>query len=1056
MKKRMAAFLFGLLGILSAAIFLFVGCSSDGEVVFSGIPSEYTLKASESDFDFLNGVSATQDGKTVEVSVDDSAVEFGKAGEYKVIFSVGEEKAEAVVKIYGTPTYTAEDVTISYGGDPLEGIVCKDSFGADLTVTHTDFEKDASGRVLYKAHEITYTATDAAGNKVEFSRNVTVTDTALTMIKDTEVDLVSPNITWIVGANSEIVSVSLLNGNEAQAVGADNYTFSSNVGRFAFKPEYLASLETGKAYSFDLTFSTGYKTVKITVTDNQAPAYTLSDDADGAEFCEGKISLPVAEKDPESYQKIEVEYLLNGEKVTDPTAAELTEGKYEYKIVYKRGGGEIENASVTMNFTVMTASDYYGRAIEGEKFLFYWNVMIYCNNRPATANNRVEMVTVDGRQAFHMINDLVGHQDDCRGFYFDMAYLDGIRKAGFSHLSITFKMELDSEGRNNFFIDYYETDSEKLYNGKDHWRGGNGEYWGKAADMKEEWVTVTIPMNESSTSELFFLSESQGFYIESIVPVVQAAYVAKVSDTDAFGMEVAVQCGNDTLPNLKLFYNADSNSAEAALKANWISVGSGIDVDGCGDITPVFTSHKEGWGSSDETDPNHYNFPRLTDPSLGVHNQMSGKAYIRWQIVNGESNATLEIYYFFPTAHGGSGEYEKVLSVGNLPLLENGYAGFIVNDSKDSNPNLTEFLSFNGVNTAEEITADGAVIDFNTQCALSDQFFSIRLFYNAKDKNFASILSAPSVFFANGTGENGQLVAAQNVSGTVTFNDPNSWGSANETANSYNFPGFRDAASYAMHDENSGRVYVRLVIYNDSETGKGTLEVYYDNRSNADQYGGKGSQVLVLKITGLDPVEDGFAGIIIDDSVFSSHWFGNSILYTEGFSVEPYEPAYSQSIAADTDKVTMTFDAQCGESLRNIRLFYNAADNTLAGINAGAGLTFAGDVITATASGSVSFVDAQLWGSASDTANAYNLPHMQKAHEKAYHDPNSGLVTVKIEIENTDGGAVVRLYYENPSSGDFDLILTVSGMDALGEGYAGLIVDGNIISHKHIKNFVLE
>src|SRR5699024_12062254 len=48
-------------------------------------------------------------------------------------------------------------------------------------------------------------------------------------------------------------------------------------------------------------------------------------------------------------------------------------------------------------------------------------------------------------------------------------------------------------------------------------------------------------------------------------------------------------------------------------------------------------------------------------------------------------------------------------------------------------------------------------------------------------------------------------------------------------------------------------------------------------------------------------------------------------------------------------------------------LFYNAADNTLAGINAGAGLTFAGDVITATASGSVSFVDAQAWGSASDT-----------------------------------------------------------------------------------------
>ncbi|PWM02726.1 MAG: hypothetical protein DBY05_01510 [Clostridiales bacterium] len=1054
MKKRMATVLLGLIGVFAAAIFLFVGCGG-GEVVFSGILSEYTLKASESDFDFLNGVSATQDGKTVEVSVDDSAVEFGKSGEYKVIFSAGKEKAEAKVKIYGTPTYTAEDVTISYGGDPLEGIVCKDSFGTDLTVTHTDFEKDASGRVLYKAHKIAYTATDVAGNKVEFSRNVTVTDTALTMIKDTKVDLISPKITWIVGANSEIVSVKLLNGDEVQAVDADNYTFSSNVGRFAFKPEYLASLETDKAYLFDLTFSTGYKTAEITVTDKQLPAYTLSDDVDGAEFCEGEISLPVAEKAPESYQKIKVEYFLNSEEVADPDAATLKKGSYEYKIVYKRGGEEIENASVTMNFEVMEASEYYGRPIKGEKFLSYWNVMVYCTNRPATANNRVEIATVDSRQAFHMINDLVGHEDDCRGFYFDMAYLDGIRKAGFSHLSITFKMELDSEGRNNFFIDYYETDSEKLYNGKDHWRGGNGEYWGKAADMKGEWATVTIPMNESSTSELFFLSESQGFYIESIVPVVQAAYVAEATDTDAFGMEVAVQCGEDTLSNLKLFYNASSNSAEAALKANWISVGRGIDVAGCGNITPVFTSHKAGWGSPDATDGKRYDFPRLTDPSRDVHNQETGKAYIRWQIVNGESSATLEIYYFFPTAHKGSGEYEKILSVGNLPLLRNGYAGFIVNDGKDSNSNLTEFLPFNGVNTAEKISAKGAVIDFNTQCALSDQFFSIRLFYNAKDKNFASIKSAPSVFFANGTGENEQLVAAENISETVAFNDPNSWGKANAAANSYNFPGFREAASYGMHDGNSGRVYVRLVIYNDIETGKGTLEVYYDNRSNDAEYGGKGSQVLVLKIAGLDPVQDGFAGIVIDDSVFSSHWFEKTILYTEGFSVKPYEPAYSQSVAADKDKVTMTFDMQCGESIRNIRLFYNAADNTLAGANAGAGLIFAGDVVTATVSDGVSFEDARGWGNASDTANAYNLPHMQKAHEKAYHDPNSGLVTVKIEIENIDGKAVVKMYYKNPATGDFDLILTVSGMDELSGGYAGLIVDNNIISHKHIKNFVL-
>lgn len=1048
MKKKLAVLL---LGLLSISLLLFVGCSG-GKVVFSGVSAEYNLKAAESEYDFLDGVSATQGGKDTKVKVDTSAVEFGKAGEYTITFSAGKEKITAKVKIYGMPTYTAEDITIGYGTDALQGVVCKDSFGNDLEVTHSEFEKDSLGRILYKTHEITYTAQDVAGNTVEFSRKVTITDTALTMIKDKTVDLADASINWIVGQGSELVSVRLLKEGGAEDVAAENYTFTAGVGRFEFDPEYLASLETGKAHAFDFTFSTGYKTVKITVTDNETPAYTVDGDIDGAEFCEGKITLPETVKNAGSYQKIEIEYRLNDQVVTD-LDAELTEDEYEYKILYKRGGGVIQEATVTMNFTVMAANEYYGRAIQGERFQQFWNVMITCDNRPATADNRVEMATVDGKSAYHMINDLVGHQDDCRGFYLDMNYLDGIRRAGFTHLSITYKLELDKDGRNNFFIDYYETDPQKYYNGKDRWRGGNGEYWGKAAEMKDEWVTVTIPMNESATSQLFFLAESQGFYIESVVPAMRAAYVAEVRDTDAFGMEVAVQCGNDTLPNLKLFYNAKSNSAESALESNWISVGNGIAVEGCGDIVPTFTSHKDGWGSADATNAKRFEFPRLTDPSRGVHNNQSGKAYIRWQIVNGAYSATLEIYYFFSKGNSGfdhSGEYEKVLSVGNLPLLKNGYAGFIVNDKKESDPNLTEFLFFNGVSTAEKISEKGAVIDFNTQCALSDQLFSIRFFYNAKDTNFASVKTAPSIFFANGTGANGNLVKAENVDGTVSFSDLKGWGSANGGANSYNFLAFRDAHLKSLHDGNSGRAYVRLVICNDSD-GKATLSVYIDNRTNTDL--GKGSQLLVLQIKGLDAVEEGYAGILIDDSVFSSHWFEKNIWYTEGFKVTPYEPAYMQNIAQDTGKITMMFGAQCGESLRKIRLFYNADSNTAAGVASNAGVLFEGDTVSAIAAGSVTFEDEKDWGSASETANAYNLLHMQKAHEKRYHDPNNGIVTVKIEIENSGAGAVLKMYFKDPASEDFDLILTVSGLDAIGGGYAGLVIDDNIIDHKHIKDF---
>ena len=161
------------------------------------------------------------------------------------------------------PTYTAEDITIGYGTDALQGVVCKDSFGNDLEVTHSEFEKDSLGRILYKTHEITYTAQDVAGNTVEFSRKVTITDTALTMIKDKTVDLADASINWIVGQGSELVSVRLLKEGGAEDVAAENYTFTAGVGRFEFDPEYLASLETGKAHAFDFTFSTGYKTVTI-------------------------------------------------------------------------------------------------------------------------------------------------------------------------------------------------------------------------------------------------------------------------------------------------------------------------------------------------------------------------------------------------------------------------------------------------------------------------------------------------------------------------------------------------------------------------------------------------------------------------------------------------------------------------------------------------------------------------------------------------------------------------------------------------------------------------
>jgi len=371
MRKKITCLL---LVLLSLSLLTVVGCG-DEEIVISGVPAEIAIKATETDYDFLSGVSATKDGKAASVSVDKSEVKFGTPGEYTVKFTVGEETATAKVKIYGMPTYTAQDAEIGYGEDLTKGIVCKDSFGKDLELTHSEPEKDGEGRVLYKTHEITYTAQDAVGNVAEFKRKVTVVDNALTAVRDKTVDLADASVSWIVGDDSSVVSVKKIAGDKKEDVAASNYTFASQVGRFAFKPEYLATLATETAHEFDLTFSTGHKSVKITVTDSQDPKYTVDGDVDGLELCEGAVKLPETVKNAESHQKIDVEYLLNDQPITDLNP-ELEAGDYEFAIVYKRGGAEIGAARVEMNFTVLTAKDFYGREISSEKFLTMWKVMV--------------------------------------------------------------------------------------------------------------------------------------------------------------------------------------------------------------------------------------------------------------------------------------------------------------------------------------------------------------------------------------------------------------------------------------------------------------------------------------------------------------------------------------------------------------------------------------------------------------------------------------------------------------------------------------------------------
>ena len=96
--------------VLTLTMSLSLGCLA--MAACAGKPEEYTvmgakdwnIKASESTFDYSEGVVAIlADGTEKAVKVDDSDVEYGKAGSYSIIYYYGKNSSDGVektVKIY--------------------------------------------------------------------------------------------------------------------------------------------------------------------------------------------------------------------------------------------------------------------------------------------------------------------------------------------------------------------------------------------------------------------------------------------------------------------------------------------------------------------------------------------------------------------------------------------------------------------------------------------------------------------------------------------------------------------------------------------------------------------------------------------------------------------------------------------------------------------------------------------------------------------------------------------------------------------------------------------
>lgn len=161
--------------LLLGIVFAFVACdagdkSATGDVIFSGAEN-LNVKLNDT-VDWTKNVTATRDGKEIEVTADTSNVDLTKSGNYTIVFRAGGVSITRNVKVYGMPViYYGDEVATS--GDEfaftykqandnqgfLTGFTAYDSFKVLLEVS-AEYEYDGG----LGEYDTVWSATDAAGN----------------------------------------------------------------------------------------------------------------------------------------------------------------------------------------------------------------------------------------------------------------------------------------------------------------------------------------------------------------------------------------------------------------------------------------------------------------------------------------------------------------------------------------------------------------------------------------------------------------------------------------------------------------------------------------------------------------------------------------------------------------------------------------------------------------------------------------------------------------------------------------------------------------------------
>lgn len=277
MKRRyLFGFLLGLLACVCAAAF--VACDNGSDPETPGDPVTYTitgaedvyLKLSDAEYDFAEGVSVSaSDGSAATLSVDDSAVNFGTAGAYDVVYSCGEQSVTVKAYVFALPVIADSEeggITSEYAevqANLYKGLTATDSLGSSLEIAVVEGTEnplyDERGIPQYGEHSVTYSATDRVGQTATYTRSFEVVvgeDTPVVTNESASADVADDTAVIAVDLKGQPLSALYIGDVQMSDFDVQEGTVRISVAQLAERyavGKYDATLMTGGGYA-DFTF----------------------------------------------------------------------------------------------------------------------------------------------------------------------------------------------------------------------------------------------------------------------------------------------------------------------------------------------------------------------------------------------------------------------------------------------------------------------------------------------------------------------------------------------------------------------------------------------------------------------------------------------------------------------------------------------------------------------------------------------------------------------------------------------------------------------------------